>query len=251
MKNLDPYQQHRKLGWLTSHSLVCCVFIFLIFGGRLNAQDFNIEKAEISKVGSKKTWFLKTNPLSYLQGSIPLLAEYNLGIEVVAKPRLSYQAHFSYINKSFLFNALAIDSSSTLDPTSIRFDGLRVQGQIRYYIVKFNGTNDWDTKHIPAGYFIALHGSYAVATLRFKSQSYPRDDYANLSINALAGIHVITKQNLGIEFYTGLGYKKNTIQSIDYQSTRTNRNLTDMGVTPYYSSNFKFTFGMNLIFGLF
>jgi len=216
-----------------------------------NAQNFEMDKAKINELQDKKSFYFKTNPFAILAGPITLTSEYRLGFEATANPRISYQICGGYLNKSFLFNLTQNDTANGLNAKDFSFQGFRIQGQVRYYFKKFEDKKDWSTKFTPSGYYIAAHGSFSKATLRLKTQTYPYNDYVNINANLLIGLHAMIEQSFGIDVYTGVGWKQNSLSSVDYRLRRTNLSLTENGFSRYYASNFKISFGMNFTFGLF
>ena len=216
-----------------------------------NAQNFETDKAKINELQGKKSFYFKTNPFAILAGPITLTAEYRLGVEATATPRISYQICGGYLNKSFFFNLTQNDTANGLNAKDFSFQGFRIQGQVRYYFKKFEDKKDWSTKFTPSGYYIAAHGSYSTATLRLKTQAYPYNDYININANVLIGLQAMIEQSFGIDFYTGVGWKQNSLTSVDYRLRKTNLNLTESGFSQYYASHFKISFGMNFTFGLF
>jgi len=210
-----------------------------------------MDKAKINELQDKKSFYFKTNPFAILAGPITLTSEYRLGFEATANPRISYQICGGYLNKSFLFNLTQNDTANGLNAKDFSFQGFRIQGQVRYYFKKFEDKKDWSTKFTPSGYYIAAHGSFSKATLRLKTQTYPYNDYVNINANLLIGLHAMIEQSFGIDVYTGVGWKQNSLSSVDYRLRRTNLSLTENGFSRYYASNFKISFGMNFTFGLF
>ena len=78
----------------------------------VHAQNFDYVDNDPAAVPKTKvnSFFLKVNPLSILQGPIPVTSEFRLGFEGVISPKFSYQLAASVLTKSIFFNALFPDS---------------------------------------------------------------------------------------------------------------------------------------------
>lgn len=229
-------------------------FVFLIalaccFSGA--AQDFRQEgRAQRESIKDWKAIYLKINPLTILQGPIIGASEYRLGFEAMAAPRLSYQPSISYLGKSPLFNLLFPDSAiAGVTSQDFVMRGYRLQGQLRYFYLMFSkkGANSLMR---PSGLYFALHASYSTVTFRWRSTAYPRTNINHFNVNSLFGIQFLISDAVGLDVFTGVGYKQNTIYDVDRNQVATKVDLEDEGFGLYYRSNLKLTLGFNLAIGL-
>jgi hypothetical protein len=196
-----------------------------------------------------KSVFLKFNPFSIIQGQIPLTSEYRLGLEFVGNEHFSYLVFASYINKSPLF-ATAIQSTSSQNAKQYEFPGYRLQGQLRYYPVKFSNQKRISSIMNPSGLYVAAHSSFAMASLKLKSQNFPRQDWSNFNLVGLLGAQLLVDDIIGLDVFMGAGYKRILITDYSFQGKPTPVNVAQT-VGDYYASPFKFAIGFNLVFGLF
>lgn len=223
--------------------------LFLSLGGLAWAQTTVPTPSSIEVDKPYKSIYFKTNPFTVLQGPIPFTAEYRFGFEVVGSRRLSYQLVASYLNKSPLVR-LAFQPTNQFTARDIEFPGYRLQAQVRYFVYKFQGEQKLSTIMVPNGFYLALQSSYAAATLKLKSFAYPRQDWTNFNVAGLWGMQLMADDIIGIDFFFGLGYKRNTITEIDDRLQRTALDPR-AAVSNFYGSPLKIYFGFNVAIGLF
>ncbi|MEX2595611.1 MAG: hypothetical protein WEC59_01685, partial [Salibacteraceae bacterium] len=101
---------------------------------------------------------------------------------------------------------------------------------------------------------IGLHGSYAAARLSVRGQRFPYQDWTNTQITTRLGLNAISSDNMGIDIFVGLGYKRNTALNHDYRGRTTTVDINEAigggGLGNYLVSPFKFSLGFHLTFGL-
>lgn len=246
---MDRYHLRQWRGW-AFNAIGFRLIIFLLFGHqKISAQTFDVDKQKIELAKNSNTFYIKTSPISMLQGPILLLAEYRLALEAIQNERISYQISAGYLNKSVFFNRA--QSSASFNPKNFTFPGYRLQGELRYYLFKFHGIQDAQMKFTPSGYYLAANVSYLNAVLQLKNQAYPRNVFSNYSANAIIGLQALVQQSFGIDIYAGIGYKENALYNIDYRLNKTKLNLEAAGYSAYYNSNLKITLGLNVTMGIF
>lgn len=208
--------------------------------GSLNAQ-------EVVNVDSLKKYppqpitnVVKFNPLPILWGPIPLTAEYRILREIPIGMQQSVQIGVSYLGKNpfvAISEATSGGGLSYNNPvTRITTRGFRLQLSHRFY---------FSDNITPKGAYFGPHVSY--------SQAYFSDKYltnyqihiraTHFNVNMLLGYQIIVWDKFSIDFFTGLGYKKNLWQENSaangvYQTI----NMDDI---PLYSLPVKFTLGVN------
>ncbi len=228
------------------------IFLFTLVASVTGlSQDFaKVKNPRDQEFHDWKSIYLKTNPFPIIQGPIPATAEYRVGFEAMAAPRLSYQPSISFLGKSPLFSLFFPDSAlSGFTSRDFLIRGYRLQGQLRYFYLMFSNKGP-DAHMRPSGLYMALHSSYSTATLRLRSFTYPRLTINHFNVNALFGIQVLMKDAVGLDIFAGLGYKENTIFETDQNQNVTQLDLEEEGFGPYYSSNIKVSLGFNLAIGL-
>jgi hypothetical protein len=250
-KTLAVYRQHQRLAFHISEMKSCLTILLAVLSINLFGQSFNNTNDEQQKHTEKKTFYLKTNPLAVLVGPIPLTAEYRIAVEAVANNRVSYQVSGSYLNKSLLFSLLQNDSANAPVGSDFKFPGYRLQGEARFYFVKFQQEKIKKENVVPSGFYSAINVSYSFAKLGRKAQAYPVLEFANFNINWLFGGQIIAGESIGADLFLGIGYKQNSLTNVDYRLRRTNLSLEENGFQGYYGSNLRVSLGMNLTFGLF
>lgn len=229
---------------MTKH-LSILVSLFLSIG--VWAQGYEPQQVEMDS--PPKSIYFKTNPFTILQGPIPFTAEYRFGIEVMGSRRLSYQFMASYLNKSPFFS-LGFQPNGSFTARDFEFPGYRLQAQVRYFALKFSSEHKVSTMMIPSGIYFGLQGSYAAATLKFKSFSYPRQEWTNFNVAAMSGIQYMISDIVGLDVFFGLGYKNNTIVDVQSSQQRTVMDPKQL-VGNYYGNPVKLYLGFNMTFGLF
>ncbi|MCO4807501.1 hypothetical protein OAA53_00260 [Salibacteraceae bacterium] len=212
------------------------------------AQTIEQEPIEIDKVS--KSIYLKTNPLSVLQGPVPYFTgELRLGFEFIGSDRFTYQASASYVFLSPLLNVLANNTPAAFGG-AIQMPGYRFQGQVRYYYLKFYNKKKLSKVFLPTGLYTAIHSSYSNAYFRDKNAPIERIEFTQLSFDLLGGMQVMYNDVFGIDFFAGMGYKNNVITYYDYRGRKEIWDADMVNLGSYYSSPIKLTIGMNLTFGL-
>jgi hypothetical protein len=213
-----------------------------------SAQTIEQEPIEVDKIS--KSIYLKTNPLSVLQGPVPYFTgELRLGFEFIGSDRITYQASASYVFLSPLLNVISNNTPGVFGG-AIQMPGYRFQGQVRYYYLKFYGKKKLSKVFLPTGLYTALHSSYSNAYFRDKNAPVERIEFTQLSVDILGGMQVMYNDVFGIDFFAGMGYKNNVITYYDYLGRKEIWDASMVNLGDYYSSPIKLTIGMNLTFGL-
>lgn len=228
--------------------ITIAMLILISMSGKTQIEETDLR----NKPGEVREWnsfYFKTNPLAIIQGPIPGVAEYRAGFEAMAAPRLSYQPSVSYIGKSPLFNILLPDTGFGLSGRDFMISGYRLQGQLRYYYLNFHG-NDLSSLMRPSGLYVGLHSSFSTATIRLRNQALPKISINHFNVNTLFGLQFMISDVIGLDIYSGLGYKQNTMFETDLNNVTTQLSLHDLGLGRYYRSNLKVTVGFDLAIGL-
>lgn len=160
----------------------------------------------IEQLKTRKENVIKTGIFAPLWGAIPLTSEYRLVYEAPTSMRTSIQIGGSYLGKNFWIWPLIIDSLKQNNPiaTQITTKGFRAQIAFKYYLFK--------DQISPDGLYIAPFLSYS--SVKFGSaytnvyQSYLRAVYMNA--NLIMGYQFFYMNELAIDFYFGMGYRKNS-----------------------------------------
>lgn len=209
---------------------------------------------QIRELPEVKRVYLKTNPFAILAGPIINTSEYRLGVEIVGGNRFSYELHGSYLGKWVLLNTNLVDDTLQGFVQSIQFPGVRLQGALRYYFFKNELPNRFEDYYQPSGLYISLHASYATARLQFQGQSLPRQDWTNLQVMVRLGYQVVSKDHIGMDVFTGFGFKENTAVDYDIRGRRSVLDLEEVigpGLGTYIASPFKFALGFSFTLGVF
>jgi len=204
-------------------------------------------------VADFKRIYFKTNPFTILQGPIPFVGEYRLGLEFVGSNRLSYQFMGSYMNKSPFFAVSIFPDTARSQAKLYEFPGYRAQAEVKYYFMKFKSDKTIDRALNPSGMYVSGHFSYASATLKTKRFPVPSTEWTNLTFTARLGMQIIYKDDFGLDGFVGLGYKRNEIFETDYQGNRIRVPLEDYVEDffgAYLASPIKFSLGFNFALGL-
>lgn len=160
----------------------------------------------IEQLKNRKENVIKTGLFAPLWGPIPLTSEYRLVYEAPTSTHTSIQIGASYLGKIFWAWPLIIDSLKQNNPiaTQITIKGFRAQFAFKYYPAK--------NQMAPEGMYIAPFLSYS--SVKFGStftnlyQSYISAVYMNA--NLIMGYQFFYKNELAIDFYFGMGYRKNS-----------------------------------------
>lgn len=201
-----------------------------------------------------KQVYLKVNPFTFLAGPIINTSEYRLGFEMVGGNRFSYEIHGSYLSKWVLLYADFWNDTIQNLVRQINFPGYRLQGAVRYYFLKIASEDDLNSYYQPSGMYLSLHGSYAAANLRIIGQPLPRQDWSNLQLMMRLGLQMLNQDRVGLDLFTGFGYKENRAFNTDIRGRTTQLNLKEEigdGLGDYIASPFKFALGFSFTFGLF
>ncbi len=200
-----------------------------------------LHKAKIQKS------LLKTNPTTILAGPMtifndsggvfPFTSEYKLLYEVPIAPKQSLQIGVSYLTKNIFLLAAGTDTGRTArDIRNISIAGFRIQGMFRYYLGKENLS--------PKGFYVGPHASYAYTKLGIKSAPGYYLHFVNWNINAILGYQLVIRQKVGLDFFTGLGYRNNTLEENAPNTSKVvNRNEF---LTGRLKISFGFSFGVAL-----
>ncbi|GAB5539610.1 MAG: hypothetical protein Salg2KO_17130 [Salibacteraceae bacterium] len=196
-----------------------------------------------------KTVFLKLNPLALLSGTIPVYSGELRGVaEIVASERATYSFGGSFLYKSPIFEPL-LSGPLAVGGNNDRLWGYRFQTEFRYYYLKFTNKKKLSKILIPSGLYASLHGSYASAVYRDRDNPFPYYEFLQVDANVLVGMQVMISDAVGLDMFTGLGYK-------NYAITRkigSNSRLIDPVVAGFFEPYYwpiKFKLGTALVFGL-
>jgi len=209
------------------------------------AQDSgtNFKPRELPESPQRPGILLKTNPFTILWGTIPFTAEYRLVAEMVTSSDQSVQISASYLGKSPIVSILEEDSAWGVGKLIVK--GYRFQLSYKYYLSGLTGTSNPNRKYAPEGIYVAPHISYATAILTNK----PLQQYniyirgSHLNVVLLGGYQIFLGEHVAIDFFSGVGYKKNV-----WLERYANRVQTiNMDEFPaFYNSPVKVMLGFNL-----
>lgn len=199
---------------------------------------------------SPKLVYLKLYPMAVLASQIPGTGELRGGLEVVLSHKVTAQVNAGYLYKSPLFPLIYADTSGLWN--AFKFPGYRFQGQARYYYLKLNNQKTLSQVFAPSGLYIALHASYAQASLipKVSFLRFPRVDFSHVNITSLMGLQLLYRDQLGVDLFCGLGYKQNTVVAFDFFGNKTVIPATTFG-GDFYASPVKVMAGIGLTLGLF
>lgn len=234
---------------MINRSALLTIFVLSIASQSGISQTIGRQPIEFDK--PSKSLYLKTNPLTLLQGPIPFFSgEARLGLEMVGSEKVTYQASASYLFKSPLF-ALLTNGAPGLSGADFQFKGYRFQGQVRYYYIKFYNKQQLSKVLLPSGLYISLHGSYSSGTLSARNIPVERIEFTHLNTSVIGGMQAMYKDAFGVDFFLGLGYKHNVITYFKPNGTKEFLDpVNDLGFTELYAFPLKLTAGFNLTFGL-
>lgn len=228
-------------------------WLFSLVAAILFVSHSAASQTKSTPVADFKRIYFKTNPLPILQGPIPFVSEYRLGLEFVGSNRLSYQFMGSYMNKSPFFAASIFPDTARSQAKLYEFPGYRVQAEVKYYFLKFKSDKTIDRALNPSGMYVSGHFSYASATLKAKRFPVPNTEWTNLTFTARFGMQLIYRDDFGLDGFFGLGYKRNEIFETDYRGNRTKVPLDEFvqdALGRYLASPFKISLGFNFALGL-
>lgn len=124
----------------------------------------------------------------------------------------------------------------------LKIEGWRIQAAQRFYLISRRG-------YAPFGFYVSPQISYsnahiAIGLQRYYSRSYY--DFRHLNANLLIGIQMGRNSRITVDFFGGLGYKKNKVFYHFNDHNIIPYNTEDFGTQ--YNSSYKVTVGIN--FGL-
>lgn len=177
---------------------------------------------------------IKTNPVPILWASIPFTSEFRYVQEVPIARYQSLQLGFSYLGKSVILTLIENAARHKNEPRVV-VSGFRVQFSHRYYFTELD--------YAPVGLYIGPHISYSTAKFSTRYgmifNNYLQGTHYN--INLIGGVQMPI-EDVMVDIYAGLGYKKNTWESHS-SSNVISMDLTD---SKLYNSPVKITLGFNV-----
>ena len=186
---------------------------------------------------------LKTNPLMYIQGTIPFTGELNLIGELTFRPNHSVEIGASYVYNGAFLNLITDSLNNSGNPQNLRFQGFRVQAAYRFYLNREKGNSNHAA---PYGWFLSPRYSYSFATV---NENVPSTYNSSVEITQIfldlrLGKTLVLGNRATFEFFTGMGHKENTWREFSTQLPPGGEvvDLSDLG---WYDSNFRFTLGFH------
>jgi hypothetical protein len=177
----------------------------------------------------------KTNFLPAIWGAIPFTAEYRIIHEVPVGPYQSSQIGISYLGKSLFLTMLENNAGQSTEPR-IKVSGFRFQFSHKFYFRR------WELA--PSGPYFGPQISYAQAkfSTRYLKQYDCYIEASHFNVNMLIGYQSIRANGYTVDFFTGIGYKKN-----NWGQHYFNKSVPiDVSDIPLYGSPLKFTLGFNI-----
>ena len=188
----------------------------------------------------RSEFIIKTNPLNFIYGNLPLSAELNATVEYAVNRNISVQLGAAYVTKSPLLLLLGDSATNTNLFEIISYQGYRIQLQGRYYTNLLKGVDVLDeitTDEIPTGLYLGLHASYAYARVGDKNRvnfnEYISAEHRNF--NFIMGYQLHFTNQIIIDFGLGLGWKDNTWRLSESNGSMTLIDTQDFG--SWYNSN--------------
>jgi len=171
-------------------------------------------------------YVIKTNLLPIAWGPIPFTGEYRLVGEAAIAPKQSVQLALSYLGPSAILNASSIQDTAG-NNVGVTISGYRIQATYKFFLTK---------SEAPKGFYVGPHISFASAKLYDKNNknNFVKADYFNAV--AMLGYQVIADNGFAFDFFTGVGYKSNSITA--------QGNLKTSKFT--FPNNMKVYFGFNM-----
>ncbi len=120
--------------------------------------------------------------------------------------------------------------------------GFRLQGAYRFYLNKKLFSDE--KNYAPSGFYSGPVVSYSQAKLKFKNPLLKGNYIDAYSFFATwnTGYQAVFNR-FAIDFFSGLGYKKN--DAISHQRRGGSVSINNPDPIPYYSNNFKISLGFN------
>lgn len=217
----------------------CLAITLLLLSVSVQSQNKKEIEEKINSYNRRVSTILKTNPFAIFWGSIPFTAEYRVVEEIKIGTQQSISVGISYLGKSPIVKLI---EDSLVPNNKIRFyiKGIRLQYAHRFYLTK--------NRQAPFGKFIGIQASYssAKASLKYYASQNRYVKATHFNINAVYGKQKILGENLSLEYYVGMGYKKNIWYTVSNPHVIKPVNKEDMG---FYGTPVNFVFGINVGFG--
>jgi hypothetical protein len=247
-------------------TLICCA-VQISFAQSDNTPVIESEKNSTSSLNSfdttvpvytkeildqkhKALTVYKTNPAALLWGAIPFTSEIRLVREDVIAPQQSLQIGLSYLTKGpfvrLIEQAMKANNPGGFGNYSIIFNGFRFQGTYKIYLNDFFNQIFSTDAHAPQGFYIAPHLSYSQAKLTLKPLAARQIyiDMIHFNTGLLWGVQLASRKGLAIDFFSGMGYKRNVWFEQAGPFNRQQMDLSDFGLL--LNGNFKLYGGLNI-----
>jgi hypothetical protein len=175
---------------------------------------------------------VKASPVSYLWGQIPFTGELRLSYERMLTHNQSVTAGFSY-NYLNPFFAVAFALGGKI-PFPISMQGARVQAGYRFYPIK--------KLEAPEGFFFGPHVSYSFVKVKDRAIQYTEYFISYFNVNLLAGYQFQIDDHFFVEGYTGIGYRMNRGEFVNYARRTTDVQRIGGPVKVSLGINFAYAF---------
>jgi hypothetical protein len=179
---------------------------------------------------------IKFNPIPILWGPLIYTGEYRILSEFTTSKRQSTQIGVGYLGKGALFKLF--EDSLGIPGQKISVRGFRIQASHRFFTSR--------KRFSPQGFYISPHVSYAYARIvpgSFRSNTYYLGE-SNFNINLLVGIQFFIARTVGVDLFTGLGYKN--LKFWDQYPNKPRIYFDPFeGENSVFSSNLKVSLGLN------
>ncbi|MCX6200120.1 MAG: DUF3575 domain-containing protein [Bacteroidetes bacterium] len=230
----------------TTRAIIFIVALFFLWQSQLSAQNLpNLGKEnEFQGFKERKLPFkqnvIKSNLIPIFMGQIPLCGELRFTYErmLTHNQSLTIGASYNFPNLFlFVMPAITNPGRATLKNYSLR--GGRITLGYRFYPLK--------RRHAPNGLFFGPYGSFNFVKIKERkgNGSFETWNYADACF--ILGYQFHMRRGVFMEFFGGLGYRKNFIRDYDarYNSTSEREYYVIKGPVP----NFKVLLQMNIGFG--
>ena len=230
-------------------------FLLMSIAAKAQFSEKTMKSVEEQSVDVQKSMVVKTRPLSYLLGDLPLSAEWNLQVEIPIKKRFSLQLGGGYVTKSPLLYIVEEEEDGSNQPTSYNWLKIRcylLDSQLRVYLpnlLKRFGYEELMSNTVISGLYTGLNYSYGYAKYS-EQQSFNFNNYISINHNkahVIVGLQNALFRSVVSDIYFGVGYKNNIWKERDYRQRLSEIEDNEMG--DFYNNNLSFVFGLAIGFG--
>ncbi len=186
-----------------TYSLLFFLFASKVNAGVLTDTVYLKSKPTVKEQMYKAPMIIKTSPTAYLFGGIfPITAEYRLIAEITSGIKQSDQFGVSFLGKSLFLNVVE-NLINVRGTRQFRVSGIKIQYAHKFFLGR---------KNAPYGFYMGPMVSFSNARLavginNLHHQAYY--DFRHFDVNLLFGIQKCKSKWFTVDWYAGIGYKKN------------------------------------------